>query len=220
MKRMLNSATLVMGSALFLGSASGVMASPTLRPYAQGQDGAVYVPAPDKNRVYRIEPDGTVLTVAGPTVLRHPTGVAVSTSGTLYIGDDSGVYKLSPGASELVMIEQTADPVPSNGVRYIKITSPAPASQWTLGQRVKIRWAHNLGTRAVFQVELSRDGGESFEILADAVHGKSFVWTMNLQETQAARLRVIEVPDSSADQRTAPVSDTMDDAFAMLSPGE
>jgi hypothetical protein len=164
-----------------------------------------------------VAPDGSVETVAGPNVLKHPTGLSLRSDGVLFIAADNGLYRLSPGSTTPTLVRATDDPA-GPSVPYIKITSPSPASQWTMERRVKIRWAHNLGPRALFRVELSRDGGDSWETIADTAKGKGFVWTVDLPETATARLKVTQISDSNA--RMQPVSDSMDEVFAMFYPSE
>jgi uncharacterized protein (TIGR03437 family) len=49
--------------------------------------GSIYVADTGKNRIRKIEPDGTQTTVAAAAGLNRPSGVAVDTTGNLYIAD-------------------------------------------------------------------------------------------------------------------------------------
>ena len=48
----------------------------------------------------------------------------------------------------------------------LTVTSPWSNAKWGVGSAQRLRWEHNLGTAATFQVELSRDGGTSFSPLS------------------------------------------------------
>jgi trimeric autotransporter adhesin len=66
---------------------------------------------------------------------------------------------------------------------------------WRIGSVQRIRWTHNLGPDSHVRVELSRDAGMSWELLAEAVANTgsdkgSFDWTVTGPRTSRAVVRV------------------------------
>jgi 5-hydroxyisourate hydrolase-like protein (transthyretin family) len=77
----------------------------------------------------------------------------------------------------------------------ITVSAPNTAVTWTLGTTQTITWAHNLGTGAPMNVELSRNGGATWETLASGIANTaattgSFVWGVTGPATGLARVRV------------------------------
>src|SRR5262249_47789769 len=66
---------------------------------------------------------------------------------------------------------------------------------WAAGSVQTIRWTHNLGAAATFRVELTRDAGQAWTVLAAAAPasdaaGGAFAWTVTGPSTVSARVRV------------------------------
>ena len=65
---------------------------------------------------------------------------------------------------------------------------------WTLGSSRTIRWDHNLGHAGVMAVELSRDGGTTWEAVATVANTGNttgvVTWIVTGPATTAARTRV------------------------------
>ena len=63
--------------------------------------GRIVVADTYNDRVRAIEPDGTVVTLAGPAALNTPSGVAVGAGGTIYVADtgDGAIRTIAPDGS-------------------------------------------------------------------------------------------------------------------------
>jgi hypothetical protein len=73
----------------------------------------------------------------------------------------------------------------------LAVTSPDAGSSHFVGLPFVIGWSGNLPDGGTVKVELSRDGGATFETLADAApNSGGFVWTATGPDTAAARVRV------------------------------
>lgn len=97
----------------------------------------------------------------------------------------------------------------------ISITSPNTAVSWSTGSSQLIKWTHDFGnTKYPATVELSRDNGATWEILATNVTAKAmdgtYSWMVSGPVTNQARIRI------SAANGT--VSDLSNSAFTITSP--
>jgi hypothetical protein len=77
----------------------------------------------------------------------------------------------------------------------IAVAAPNTAVTWTVNSVQTITWTNNLGSSATVRVELSRDGGSTWSVLAASVQnssatGGSFSWTVTTPTTTSARVRV------------------------------
>jgi hypothetical protein len=73
----------------------------------------------------------------------------------------------------------------------LAVTSPVAGAVGFVGAPVAISWVDNLPGSAIVTVELSRDGGASFELLAAAAPNTgSFAWTASAPDSAAALVRV------------------------------
>ena len=77
----------------------------------------------------------------------------------------------------------------------ILVTAPNSNAIWSLGTVRSINWSHDLGTLESVDIELSRDGGTSWELLASNVPNtgntsRTYAWTVSGPATTAARIRV------------------------------
>jgi hypothetical protein len=69
--------------------------------------------------------------------------------------------------------------------------APAGATGWPIGGARTVTWSSNLPASEEVAIELSRDGGASWTLLAGAVPNTgSFPWTVTGPATSAAQLRV------------------------------
>jgi PKD repeat protein len=72
----------------------------------------------------------------------------------------------------------------------LTVTSPNTAANWGLGSTRVITWTSNLGAAETVNVELSRNGGVSWETLASgAANTGSFNWIVAGATTASARVR-------------------------------
>ena len=108
------------------------------------------------------------------------------------------------------------DPVAASGTSgafaiatpSLTVTGPAAGTLAYAGTPVTITWTHNLPDVDPVSIELSRDGGATFEILqAAAPNTGSFVWTASGPDTAAARVRVTSTGAVSASGVGARVPD-------------
>jgi hypothetical protein len=81
----------------------------------------------------------------------------------------------------------------------LAVGSPVSGASWTIGTSNAITWTTNLDPSAAVRIDLSRDGGGSFETLASAAPNTgSFVWTATGPATAAALVRVTASGAASA----------------------
>jgi hypothetical protein len=99
----------------------------------------------------------------------------------------------------------------------ITVTQPNGNVLWTMGSSQTIRWTHNIGRDAPVSIELSRDGGTTWEILApsmpnSAATSGTFSWLVTGPPTIRGRVRVNGLNGSASDvanvdfRITAPVA--------------
>jgi chitodextrinase len=89
----------------------------------------------------------------------------------------------------------------------IAVVAPAGAVNWGVGSRHQIRWNHNLGTKKYVRIEVSRDGGASYSVIAASVKNTAsssgtYAWTVTGPNSSAALIRI-----SSTDGAASDVSD-------------
>jgi hypothetical protein len=77
---------------------------------------------------------------------------------------------------------------------FVRVTAPNANLLWTAGTVRNLTFAHNLGTGQVVDLELSRDGGLTFEPITSftttSANSGTFAWTVTGPPTAQARLRV------------------------------
>ena len=105
--------------------------------------------------------------------------------------DTSGAFTIAPGAPTL------------------RVTSPNTALRWAVGTTRSITWVDNLGVSGVVSVELSRDGGNTWEILAASVQNTTATqgtldWAVTGPTTTAALIRVAWADSSASDSSNVP----------------
>jgi hypothetical protein len=73
----------------------------------------------------------------------------------------------------------------------VAVSSPAEGAAWLVGTTHTITWSDDLPAADTMRIELSRDGGASYETLAAAVPNTgSFTWTVGSAASANARVRV------------------------------
>jgi len=77
----------------------------------------------------------------------------------------------------------------------VKVTSPNTAVNWGIGSTQLIKWKHDLGSGSSVKLELSRDGGSTWEVLAASVENNTetsgrYKWLVAGPATSQARVRV------------------------------
>jgi hypothetical protein len=84
----------------------------------------------------------------------------------------------------------------------ITVTAPNTNVAWQTGEVHTIRWSHNLGTSETVRIELTRDGGLSWQPIADSVPNTAagsgaFAWLVSGPSTTRAAVRVTWTVDQS-----------------------
>jgi hypothetical protein len=77
----------------------------------------------------------------------------------------------------------------------VTVTSPNTAVTWLVGSVHPITWSHNVGTGALFKIEVSRNGGSTWSLITAAAPSSSatsgtYNWTVTAPKSTAARIRV------------------------------
>jgi hypothetical protein len=88
----------------------------------------------------------------------------------------------------------TVEPV---AVPAITVLAPVGGEVWTKKSARTVRWVADAGVSGDCRIELSRDGGETFEVIVasvDVMRGKR-KWTVKGPRTTAALVRVVLVAD-------------------------
>jgi ELWxxDGT repeat protein len=74
----------------------------------------------------------------------------------------------------------------------LRVIAPDGPVSWGIGSSQSIAWSHNLGSATTVRIELSRDGGASWSVLAaSAPNAGTFRWTVSGPSTGSARVRVL-----------------------------
>lgn len=73
----------------------------------------------------------------------------------------------------------------------VTVTQPTPGVEWSIGSSREITWTSNLPITGTVDLDLSRDGGASWSVVAAAVpNSGSYQWTVTGPLTQRAQVRV------------------------------
>lgn len=104
-----------------------------------------------------------------------------------------------------------------NALPSIAVTTPNTAVTWAEGTSRTIQWSSKLPTGSSVRLELSRNGGATWEVLAASVqnatpHSGSYLWLVSGPATTAALVRV------SFSWPTGSVSDVSNTTFAIAAP--
>jgi hypothetical protein len=79
---------------------------------------------------------------------------------------------------------------------FVRVTTPNSNVLWTIGSQRNISWSHNLGTQAAVRVQLTRNNGATWSVLAPSVPSSgpgtgSYAWTVTGPRSTAARIRLV-----------------------------
>jgi glucose/arabinose dehydrogenase len=113
--------------------------------------------------------------------------------------------------------EDTSDGVftLAEGAPTITVVAPNTAENWAIGSLRTVSWSHTLGAGQSVRVELSRNSGADWEVLAASVPagaaGSDFVWTVAGPTTTAGLVRVVWTAVPA-------IGDASDAAFTIANP--
>jgi hypothetical protein len=98
----------------------------------------------------------------------------------------------------------------------VTVTAPNTTVNWGIGSTQTITWTHNLGAGTAVRLEVSRDGGATWSVIAASVTNAtatsgSFNWVVTGPNTSAARIRATFVANPAG-------SDISDVDFTIASP--
>jgi YVTN family beta-propeller protein/VCBS repeat-containing protein len=131
-------------------------------------------------------------------------------------GTTTAVIRVSAqGASGTAVDVSDASFTIAAATPIIRVTAPNTAVNWTAGTTRSINSNHNLGANSFVRLELSRDGGSSWEIIAASVRNTAaasgtFPWAVTAPVTSNARVRVTWLDGPAADASDVP--------FAIVAP--
>jgi len=195
--------------------------------------GRLLVADTGNHRVVSLETDGTLRALAGdgrqgfagdggPAVearLSFPSGLSVDRTGNVLVAD-AGNHRVrrvdlsgqigTIGDTTLGVVHPN-DPMPSlkKKTGRIVVTSPATRNEWAVGSKRLIRWSHTLGKNALFVVELSRDGGLTWEPigkqLSATAASASMTWVVTAPGTMTGLFRVRWTGNAAVVGTSAPV---------------
>jgi hypothetical protein len=109
-------------------------------------------------------------------------------------------------------VSPVSTPLPTT---YVSVTSPNTAVSWLEGSTQSIKWNHNIGLDTYVKIELSRNNGSTWEVIAPSVKNSTvttgtYTWVVSGPPATQALIRV-----SKAD---GTVSDVGDVPFIILAP--
>jgi hypothetical protein len=90
---------------------------------------------------------------------------------------------------------------------FVIVASPSTRERWFIGTVQTIAWRHNLGTSGSVKLELSRDGGTTWSVIAASVPNNAastgtFPWTVTGPPTWRARVRVTWTANPAVNDRS------------------
>lgn len=210
MKTSTKTDTVMAAAALMLGIGAGTALAgdaPQLQEFAIDSGGNVVIASSETHQILRVEQGGRVSVLAGTgeagaggnggyaTDARflRPRGVAIDADGSILFGDSGTgrVWRVDSLSGVLSSVDGAATALDEP---FIKIKSPNTPQYWYIGMTRSIRWTHNLGRSARFRVEVSRDGGQTWETIAKDVRGKELAWRVTGPPAANARFRVSQQP--------------------------
>jgi streptogramin lyase len=226
----------VMAAAMILGLGTGAAMAgdgPELQQFAIDSNGNIVIPSADTHQVLRVEQGGRVTVLAGTgeagnagdggyatdALLQRPSGVAIDADGSILFGDAaSGRVRKIDSLSGVISNVDSAG-TSTLDEPFVKIKSPNTPQAWFEGSVKAIRWTHNLGKSARFTLDVSRDGGQHWDTIAQNIQGKEYGWRVAGQATPKARFRVtqeLEQKTKRNRERPMPQSDINDANVELL----
>jgi hypothetical protein len=160
--------------------------------------------------------------VATSGLLTFPAGTTSRTftvsivGNTLFESTETFLVNLTAPTGATIARAQGIGTIVDNDVATIEVTAPNTAVTWLVGTTRTITWTNNLGSAATVRLELSRDGGSTWSLLAASVQnssatGGSFNWTVAETPTTTARIRATWTANAA-------VTDTSDVNFTIAIP--
>jgi len=149
--------------------------------------------------------------------LLAPTGVAFTGAGFNYVYiSDTGNHLVRCVSNETqiatvastIMTQMPVLEATAKTPWKVKVTAPK-STRWLVGSKQVIQWSHNLGKDAVFAVELSRDGGLTWQTLRNVTTSTangSYTWVVTQPTTGAALIRVRSIARSAYDVTGAAIT--------------
>jgi hypothetical protein len=142
---------------------------------------------------------GTDYTARGPATLTFAPGVTTQTVTVPVLGDtlpeanETFVVNLSGATNATIAKAQGIGTIADND-GAVTVTAPNTAVSWPVGSVRQITWTHNLGAGSTMRLEVSRDGGATWELISASVVNAgattgSYAWTVTGPTTTAARIR-------------------------------
>lgn len=192
-----------------LGASAAMADGVELQQFAIDSNGNIVIASAETHQVLRVEQGGRVTVLAGTgeagdagdggyatdATLLRPSGVAIDSDGSVLFGD-TATGKLRRVDSLSGTIASVKDAGTSAlDESFVKIKSPNTPESWYEGSVKTIRWTHNLGKSARFTLDVSRDGGQSWETIDQNIQGKECGWRVTSPATSKARFRVTQEPD-------------------------
>jgi hypothetical protein len=112
-------------------------------------------------------------------------GVSISSS-SVFIGSvDRNVYAFAlPAAAP-----------PPTAVASVRVNSPSADDNWTVGQKYSITW-NTSGPVSRVDVSISRDGGSTWQSVAEGIDANSEAVTMKAKKPRS-ELMLVRVTDST-----------------------
>ncbi|MGH9386566.1 MAG: DUF4832 domain-containing protein [Vicinamibacterales bacterium] len=104
---------------------------------------------------------------------------------------------------------------------WMTVSSPNTATIWLIGSVRSITWTHNLPAGSTSKIDVSRDGGDTWTLVASGIENStasgSYNWTVTGSATTQARVRVTATNGSAGDVSDAPFT-IADATIAVTSP--
>ena len=101
----------------------------------------------------------------------------------------------------------------------IAVKTPNTAVTWGIGTVQRLQWSHNLGAGSLVKIEISRDGGATYSVIAASVKNTAtsgtYNWTVTGPATTRARIRVSAVNDPAVNDPSN-VNFTVGDPFVTV----
>jgi hypothetical protein len=127
--------------------------------------------------------------------------------GTVPEPTETFVVNLSGATNATIATAQGTGTIQDND-GTMTVTAPTGSSNWTIGSTRTISWTNNLGATATVRLEVSRDDGNTWSVIAASVQnssasGGSFSWVVTGPATANGRIRAswtanTNVTDNSA----------------------